>query len=132
MTAHIICILKVFYSLTNQICNYRRCLEAKVSHSQGDEIMGTLILHYCTHCHFFYKMINPTCSYAISSIQISQEEAWEQITEPFFPSPFPPFSLSSLSRRQNPQSSFPQGPVGQACLCSHDTVPQQAGMACYC
>lgn len=88
--AHIICILKVFYSLTNRICNYRRCLEAKIFHSQPDRLMGTLTLCYCTYCHFFYKMINPTCSYAISTIQISEDEAWEQISESFPPSPFPP------------------------------------------
>jgi len=85
VTAHIICILKVFYSLTNQICNYSRCLEAKIFHSQSDQIMGTLTLRYCTYCHFFYKIINPICSYAISTIQISEEEAWEQRSEPFLP-----------------------------------------------
>ena len=97
MTAHIICILKVFYSLTDQICNYRRCLEAKIFHSQPNWIMGTLTLCYCTYCHFFYKMINPTCSYAISTVQISEEEAWEQISEPF-PPPFPPSPVGTAHR----------------------------------
>lgn len=113
MTAHIICILKVFYSLTNQICNYGHALKQKsfiVSQTRQWAHLPSVIVPTITS---FTKWL---ISLAVTQFLPSRSQRRNLGSTKWT---FPSFSLSS---RHSPRSSFPQGPLGWASSCSHATA----------